>query len=134
MSTTLRLASFLLIGSLLSLATGCGADSHESLAKTAMGHMESFVKVIENVTDQESAKQAKGKIEAIGTKLKALKERMDKLPKATAEQEKEIIEMMKGRQEAFAKRMNEAMAKLMTQPDVLTELSKSMDQMKQFDF
>ncbi len=55
------------------------------------------------------------------------------MPEPSEEEKERLNEMLKDRQAAFTKRMMEAVGKLAAQPELMMELSESMDSMSQLN-
>ena len=62
--------------------TGCGGDSHESVANEAMDAMEEMVEII-NTT--ENVEDVKSKMESLNRKMVDIGNRVKELPKQTPE-------------------------------------------------
>ena len=116
-TTLLTLALFL---------TGCGGDTHESLANETVGLLNEFATVLEGVNDEASAKAAAPKLEAIGTKLSEMKKRVDALPKLSEAENKALEEKMQKEMGTFMGKMMGAAMKLAEKPEVQKILEEPM--------
>jgi len=105
--------------------SACG-DSHESVLDEQFDLREEMLDILDGVTDEASAKDAEGELEALGEKLMALQKRMAAMPEPTAEEQKAIAEMMTERQADYEKRSQAVFSKMMKYPGLAEAFSKSM--------
>lgn len=82
---------------LLSVACGGGGDA-DSLMDEGKSAMAELTTILESIQDEESAKAAAPKLEALGARMKELKEQTDALP----EEERKSLEDMEEDAEAKA--------------------------------
>ena len=117
----------LLMLSVVFFLSGCGGgDTHSKLADLTMAEMDKIPAIIESAKDVESAKAAVSKLESVTKTLKALKARVDKLPKASQVENDAIMEKMKSRQEELGKRMQAATMSVMSDPEVAKIIMPAM--------
>ncbi len=70
--------------------SGCGGDTHESLAADTMSTMKEITTILHGVTDEASAKNAKSQIKSLMDKLKDINEKESKLKAPTEAELKEL--------------------------------------------
>ncbi len=125
-----RYSLFLLTLIMPILLVGC-ADTYDSAMDDSIKVMESYVSIIEGVTNLESAKAAKLKFEQLTDRLQAIKTRTDGLGEPDLETQERLKEKFKTRMEDVSKRMQAAMMKLMGKPEVMAEMQKSMQSLQE---
>ena len=77
----------------LFLLAGCDSRSpHEAIADDMVAKMRQMVDVMKGVKDEDSAKAAKPKVQALAKELDELKAKSDKLGKPSPETEKKLKE------------------------------------------
>lgn len=91
---------------LLSVACGGGSDA-DSLMDQGKSAMAELTTILESIQDEESAKAAAPKLEALGARMKELKEQTDALP----EEDRKSLENME--EDADAKALVSKMMKEM---------------------
>jgi hypothetical protein len=75
------------------LLAGCDSRSpHEAIADDMVGKMRQMVDVMKGVKDEDSAKSAKPRVQALAKELDELKAKSDKLGKPSPETEKRLKE------------------------------------------
>jgi hypothetical protein len=74
----------LILSMALLICTGCGGDTHESLAAEQMDVMKKMNSVLDGVKDLASAKAAKPELKSLIAKMKDIEARSSKLPAPTA--------------------------------------------------
>lgn len=120
-----KCVTLLLLSSCLIL-TGCG-DSHDKVMRDSISEMKRLVTVLEGIKSEADAKAAKGKIEGIAKRMKAIEKRMEKLGDPSPEIEARLKEKYEGQ-------MKELMPKLMAamfsakSPEIAKILESSMPQ------
>ena len=82
---------------LLSVACGGGSDA-DSLMDQGKSAMAELTTILESIQDEESAKAAAPKLEALGARMKELKEQTDALP----EEERKSLQDMEEDEDAKA--------------------------------
>jgi hypothetical protein len=113
---------------LLSGLCGCGGkDTHESLTKEGIDLMGEYIDTLDKINDEESAKAAKPKLEALAKKGQDLKKRMEAIGKPSKEEEERLQKKFSGDIAKLAPKMFGAMAKLQKYPelkDIKMEMGK----------
>lgn len=112
------------------LMTACGADSHESLGKEGVDHMEKMIEILEGVSDADSAKAAESDMKELMEDMKDLEARMKKLGEPTPDQKKAIAEQLAGRTKDLQQRMMSAMMKIMQYPELQKAMKDAQGTMK----
>jgi hypothetical protein len=118
-----RLISLPIVSMLLFVATGCGGDTHESLAAETMPVMRDMVATLGTVKDEASAKSAKPKLEAIAKKMKSINERRTKLPAATEADMKAMLDKYGTEMEELQQKMIPAMMAIQFDPKIQAVLA-----------
>jgi len=125
-----RIAAVLLVAVLPFALTGCG-DSHEKAAGDMVSLMNRLADTLDTVKDKASAEAAKDKLKAIGTEMKEMKARMDKLGKPSEAKEKELKEKYEKELTAATTRIMGASMKIAAAgPEAAEILKDVMNDMK----
>jgi hypothetical protein len=101
---TTRLAGII---ALLAFSGGCGSsDPHDAAVKEMLAAMNELADVMDTVKDEASATAAAPKLKAVADRVKALKTKMDGMPKPTAEVEESL-------KKKYEEQMKNVMGRLM---------------------
>ncbi len=107
---------------------GCG-DTHDSITQEMLAKFNELNTVLDGVKDEDSAKAAAPKVEAISTQLKEIQTRGSKLGKPSDTDQKAMRDKYeKQMQEAVGKLMQNA-ARIQMQPDLRKHLDAAMSKM-----
>jgi hypothetical protein len=106
----------------LCLCNGCGGDTHESLAGEAISTQKDLLATLETVKDQETAKAAKSKLQALATKMKDIEARQTKLGTPNEAQFKAIGDKYGKEMEEVQTKMVGVMMRVMLDPKIQGEL------------
>jgi len=107
--------------------SACGGNSPEALVDEQFDLMDEMLEIVEDVTDEASAKEAAKKLEALGEKLADLQKRMEKMPDPTPAEQKQLEARVAARQADYMKRSQEFGAKMMQYPELMEAFSKAME-------
>lgn len=107
--------------------SACGGNSHEAIVDEQFDLMDEMIEILDGVTDQESAKEAAKKLEALGEDMQALAKRAEEMGEPTPEQQKKLEEIAKKRQEEYSKKMQGVMTKMMQYPELGQAFSKASE-------
>lgn len=111
----------------LVLVGGCGKETHESLMQENIDQMKQMVDTMKKIKDKNSALAQVDTFKSIDSKLKNIKERSDKLPKLSAEQEKALEEKFKSQTDPLMQEMLAEGFRIMSLgPEVQTALQNAM--------
>ena len=114
--------------------SGCGGDTHESVAKEMIAQMKAMTDALKSVKDKDSATAQASTFKSIGEKLKEIKARGDKLPKLSAEEEKALEDKLKGEMEPIMKDLMTEMFRVGSLgPEVQAELKSAMESLQSLD-
>ena len=102
--------------------SACGKDTHEKLAREGQSLMKEFAETLEKVTDVNSAKAQKPKLQELVKQLEALDERRKKLPEPSEAEIKAAIDSMGKDMEAIAMKLQGAMMRILFDPAISAEL------------
>lgn len=116
-----KLFSVVLVTMLL-VGPGCGGDTHQSLAASAVSTMKDFVDTLDNVKDEASAQSNKSKLQSLATKMKDINQRQEKLPKPTADEMKAMGDKYGPQMEDLQKRVMGDMFRIMSDPKIMAVL------------
>lgn len=95
------------LAAVLAFAAGCDSGpTHESVTKDSLAAMEEMTTALKAVQDEASAAAAKPKLQAIGERMRKLKEQSDKLGKPSADADATI-------KKEYEPRMRKAMSDLL---------------------
>jgi hypothetical protein len=106
----------------VAMATGCGADTRDSLATEQKKAMDEFATTLDGVKDAETARAAKPKLQALATRMDDINTRESKLPPATEAETKALIEKHGKDLEGTMMKMQGAMMRIMLNPAIQAEL------------
>jgi len=106
-----RLMMVTLVG-MLCIACSSGISSYEEGIEAQSDIMSEMVSVLEGVTDEASAEEASGKIEALGNRLGELAMQVQELPEPTMEEMQEIARKQSTQQQDFQNKALPQMMKL----------------------
>lgn len=123
----MRLRIIMPIAVLGLVLSACGAGSHEAAVEEQMDLWGEILDIMEGVDDQESAKEAAKKIEALGEDMGKLAKRMQEMGEPSPEEQKRIEEMMKDREKEFQDRSQKLAMKMMQYPEVMQAFQKAMN-------
>ena len=105
-------AIFLAVVGMQCIACSGGISSFEEGVEAQAEVMEEMISVLEGVSDEASAEQASGRIEALGTRLAEIAKQFQELPQPTAEEIQEITSKQRAQQQDFQQRAFPQMMKL----------------------
>lgn len=111
----LRAFTLISIGLVIS-ACGGGIDSYEEGLEAQSKLMQEMISVLEDVTDEASAKKAAGKIESIGGRMGEIAMQISELPQPNAKEMQEIAKMQRREMQAFQQNAMAQMMKLAQYP------------------
>ncbi len=111
----LRVIILMSFGLIIS-ACGGGIDSYEEGLEAQAELMQEMISVLEDVTDEASAKKAAGKIESIGGRMQDIAMQVAELPKPNAKEMQEIAKKQRKEMEAFQQNAMAQMMKLAQYP------------------
>jgi len=100
----------------------CGADTRESLATEQEKVMNEFVTALDGITDADSARAAKPKLQAIVARMDDINTRESKLPPPTEAETKALMEKHGKDLEATMTKLQGAMMRIMFNPGIQAEL------------
>jgi len=106
----------------VAMATGCGADTHDSLATDQQKAMQEFVTTLDGVKDAATARSAKSKLQDIVARMDDINKREAKLPPPTEAETKALIEKHGKDLEATMMKFQGAMMRIMMDPAIQAEL------------
>ena len=109
----------------VALITGC-SESRDSLTEKMVTNLEDFNQVLSNITDMQSAKAAKPKLETIGKELQNLKKRTDALPPPSAKEQQQIQAKYQTRMVNLMRNLMGTAMKLAMKPEIAEELKEPM--------
>ncbi len=109
----------------LGVVLGACGDSHEAVMDDQQSIMEEIFDVIEDVEDEESAKEAAGEIEALVLELADLQKRAQELPKPSEEELKEMQAKAFELAKEHGERSRTFSGKIMKYPALMEAFSKA---------
>jgi hypothetical protein len=111
----LRITTVLALGLILT-ACGGGIDSYEEGLEAQAALMREMIGVLEDVTDETSAKKAAGKIESLGSRMGDIALQISELPQPDAKEMQEIARQQRAAMQEFQQDTMEQMMKLAQYP------------------
>ena len=103
--------------------SGCGGDSHESLAGESMATMKELVATFDGIKDKESAKSAKPRLKSLVEKMNSINDRQAKLDAPSEAQVKAIDDKHGKEMEDLQMKMTGHMMRIAFDPKIQAELS-----------
>jgi hypothetical protein len=109
------------------VASGCDSKpTHESMAKDMIGKLKEGVEILKDVKDEASAKAAKPKLEALKKEIDAMEIEAEKLPKASAEEEKRLEEKYKPELDKVRTEFTTEIIRIGSDPKLIAELGSAI--------
>ncbi|MDB4794207.1 hypothetical protein OAG51_02185 [Pirellulaceae bacterium] len=98
-----KFSVFLVISCFLA---GCGGGNHEEVVDDMIIEMNNMVSLLEKIESAEDAMVAKDKLQAVAARMKAIKNKGDRMKKPSATTKKRIDEKIKAATVELGPRMN----------------------------
>jgi len=106
---------------------GCGpSDPHERVTEDLMDGMEEITGVLATVTDKASAEAAKPKLEALGTRMEAIKKEMTEIGEPDKAREEALKEKYEERIKKITAGMVKEAKRVMTNPEFRALLTDAL--------
>ena len=110
-------------------ACGGGIGSYEEGIDAYAEVMEEMISVLEDVTDEDSANQAAGKIEALGNRLAEITAQVGELPRPNAKEMQEISKKQRAKMQTIQQTAAAQMMKLAEYPALTQAWMRAMENM-----
>jgi hypothetical protein len=120
----------LMMSFLASCGGGGGGDTAESVSKEIVANIKEMAVILNEITDEASAKVAVPKIGALRAKMRDAGKRAKSVPKMDAATEKRIGEMMGKAMPEAIQAIGAAQQRLMARPDLLKIIEPAMQNMQ----
>jgi ketopantoate reductase len=112
--------------------TACGGDpTHEDVARDAIGTMNEFAGVLAKCTDKASAEKHKGELEAIATKMKEQKAKMEKMGAPSKEDEEAMKKKLDADMQAAMQKMMQEAMRISQNQEVMAVVGPVLEKMGQ---
>ena len=109
-----KFSAFLVISCFLAR---CGGGNHEEVVDDMIIEMNNIVSLLEKIESAEDAMVSKDKLQAVAARMKAIKNKGDRMKKPSATTKKRIDEKIKAATVELGPRMN-AISLKMSQPEI----------------
>jgi len=116
--------------SLLSLPA-CGDPTHEDVARDAISLMNEFSGVLAKITDKASAQKHVKELEELSTKIKAQRERMEKMPAPSEKDEEAMAKKLEGDMNAAMQKMMTEATRIAQDPEIMAVVGPVLEKMGQ---
>ena len=123
-------AIFLAVVALQCLACSSGISSFEEGVEAQGEVMEEMISVLEGVSDEASAEQASGRIEALGNRFAEIARQIQELPQPTDDEMQAITRKQHAQQQDFQQRAFPQMMKLARYESLSEAWARALENMQ----